>query len=521
MQDIYIKLQQLFEQQQILQQHYDSGNRKQNKQCIIPLPELEIPIFDGNKINWREFWDIFQTTIDQNKQLSDTEKFCYLKSRVDGDAKEAISGLLLSTENYEIAKGLLKERFGNDQWIINFHLSQLINLQPALNSPKGLHLFYDKLESHLRGLEALRQDINHEIFALLITSKLPKDILVQLIIQRGVRKKWSVALLRELLKNYICVVEEVEQLSDPGNVQHETEWVEPLQELPHQRFSQSKRQTVHQRLFKRCRYCRGNHWSDQCVDYFTSEDRKLQIKDSCFLCLKPGHIAFKCLSNKRCYHCGRTRHHHRSLCPEKFTKSTEKENAAFSANMVTDKVITDVQSIIEEKSHETSNNFHHETELQKEEQLVTNSIQNDDKHEQIRELKEQLDQVKSELAESKVIIMEMKGISSNTDIQQSNKQIINEPDIDFRRDAHKETVQCINAKSPNHQINDSVQEGCEQTTMCTEATVTDLCSQHNINRNICDHLKGAYTRHLKHQNCIQHFSLWWECREFPTNLSSY
>ena len=298
MQDIDIKLQQLFEQQQILQQHYDSGNRKQNKQCIIPLPELEIPIFDGKKINWREFWDIFQTTIDQNKQLSDTEKFCYLKSRVDGDAKEAISGLLLSTENYEIAKGLLKERFGNDQWIINFHLSQLINLQPALNSTMGLRLFYDKLESHLRSLEALRQDINHEIFALFITSKLPKDILMQLIIQRGARKKWSVALLRELLKNYICAVEEVEQLSDPGNVQHETEWVEPLQELPHQRFSQSKRQTVHQGLFKRCRYCQGNHWSDQCVDYFTSEDRKLQIKDTvlrCVLCAPAynAHLIFE------------------------------------------------------------------------------------------------------------------------------------------------------------------------------------------------------------------------------------
>ena len=393
-------------------------------------------------------------------------------------------------------------------------------MQPALNSPKGLRLFYDKLENHLRSLEALRQDINNEIFALLITSKLQKDILMQLIIQRGARKKWSVALLRELLKNYICAVEEVEQKSDPGNVQHETELVEPVQEFPHQRFSQSKRQTVHQGLFKRCRYCRGNHWSDQYLDYFTSKDRKLHIKDSCFLCLKPGHIAFKCLSNKRCYHCGRTRHHHRSLCPEKFTKSTEKKNAAFSPNMETDQVITDVQSNIEEKSHETSNNFHHETELQQEEQLVTNSVQNDDNHEQIRELKEQLDQVKSELAESKVIIMELKRIGIQADKQQSNKQIIKEPDIDFRQDAQKETVQCINAKSPKYQISNSVQEGCEQTTMCTETTVKDQRSLHNINRNICGHLKGGYTRHSNHQNCILHFSMWWECRGFPTNLSS-
>ena len=73
---------------------------------------------------------------------------------------------------------------------------------------------------------------------------------------------------------------------------------------------------------------------------------------------------------------------------------TEKKNAAYSANMETDKLITDVHSIIEEKSHATSNNFHDETELQQIEQLVTNSIQNDDKHEQIRELKEHLDQIK-------------------------------------------------------------------------------------------------------------------------------
>ena len=343
MQDINIKLQQLFKQQQILQQHYDSVNMKQNKQCNIPMPELEIPFFDGNKINWREFWDIFQAMIDQNKQLSDMEKNCYLKSRVNGDAKEAISGLLLSTENYEIAKGLLKERFGNDQWIINFHLSQIINLQPALNSSKGLRLFYDQLESHLRSLEVLRQDINHEIFALLITSKLPKDILMQLIIQRGARKKWSVALLRELLKNYICAAEEVEQLSDPGNVQGETELTKPLQGLSDQRLPHSKKYNIHQELFKRCRYCRGNHWSDQCSEYLTSKDRRLKIKDSCFLCLKPGHIAYKCLSNKRCYHCGRTKHHHRRLCPEKIGKSTEKKIAHFSANRKTDKVETDFQ----------------------------------------------------------------------------------------------------------------------------------------------------------------------------------
>ena len=47
----------------------------------VHLPELECPSFDGNKMKWTEFWDFFQVLVDQNKQLSDIEKFCYLKSK--------------------------------------------------------------------------------------------------------------------------------------------------------------------------------------------------------------------------------------------------------------------------------------------------------------------------------------------------------------------------------------------------------------------------------------------------------
>ena len=34
------------------------------------------------------------------------------------------------------------------------------------------------------------------------------------------------------------------------------------------------------------------------MEYPTAEDRKQKIKDSCFLCLKRGHIAHKCRLNK-------------------------------------------------------------------------------------------------------------------------------------------------------------------------------------------------------------------------------
>ena len=78
-------------------------------------------------------------------------------------------------------------------------------------------------------------------------------------------------------------------------------------------------------VFALCRYCQCNHWSDQCEEFQTIQDRKQKIKDSCFLCLNKGHIAHRCLRNKTCFYCGHSNNHHRSLCPKKF-KSEENES---------------------------------------------------------------------------------------------------------------------------------------------------------------------------------------------------
>ena len=131
-------------------------------------------------MRWSEFWDSFKATVNENTSITDIEKLNYLNSKLTGEGKRAISGLLLSNENYKVAVALLKERFGDIQSIINSHYVELVNLPMAINSPKGLRLLYDQIEQHLRSLEALKQDINQEVFVSIITAKLPKDVLLQL-----------------------------------------------------------------------------------------------------------------------------------------------------------------------------------------------------------------------------------------------------------------------------------------------------------------------------------------------------
>ena len=341
MTDMETETEHLLHKQQKSSHQFETAKQQKHMCNHVYLPELQIPFFDGDKMKWRQFWDLFKVTVDQNERLS--EKLCYLKSKLTGNAEQVSSGLSMSHENYTVAKSLLQDRFEDNQTILNFHFTELINLAPVTNTSKGLRFLYDKIENHLRSLDALQQDINLDIFISIISSKIPKDVFLHLELQKGARNKWSVRMLRELFNNYICAAESAEELSYSSNGQSElgSQIVINGKRTP-------QRNSINPQLFVQCRFCDGNHWSDQCVEYPTAKDRKLRIKNSCFLCLKRGHVAYKCLLNKTCFYCGRKNHHNRSPCPQKFT---EKETEQV-VDRVTQHIMGDYQIIETKQKYE-------------------------------------------------------------------------------------------------------------------------------------------------------------------------
>lgn len=96
----------------------------------VKLPKIEIPSFDGEITKFQAFWDSFETCIHKS-DLSGIEKFTYLKSKLIGKASEAISGLSLTSGNYDEAVKILKDRFGDTQAIVNTHYTQLMEIPPA------------------------------------------------------------------------------------------------------------------------------------------------------------------------------------------------------------------------------------------------------------------------------------------------------------------------------------------------------------------------------------------------------
>ena len=71
-----------------------------------------------------------------------------------------------------------------------------------------------------------------------------------------------------------------------------------------------------------CRYCKQQHWSDQCMKYPTLKERKSVVKGCCFNCLRSGHFVKQCTANHWCVYCQKESNHHRSLCPNRFSSGT-------------------------------------------------------------------------------------------------------------------------------------------------------------------------------------------------------
>ena len=119
----------------------------------VRLPKLTIRPFDCDITKWTSFWDSYESAIHTNTDLSDVDKFNYLRSLLERTAKDTISGLTLTAANYKEAVEILQKRFGSK------HMDILLNLDPVVSaSPKALRNLYDRVEANVHGLKSLGVD---------------------------------------------------------------------------------------------------------------------------------------------------------------------------------------------------------------------------------------------------------------------------------------------------------------------------------------------------------------------------
>ena len=155
---------------------------------------------------WPSFWDSYESTIHNNKDLADIDKFNYLNSLLQRSAREAVSGLTLTAANYHEAITILKKRFGSKQQIIGKHMDILLNVEPVTSSHniKGLRHLHDLVELHIRSLKSLgvTPDSYSSLLSPVLLNKLPAD--VRLVVSREVpEEEWSRHSLMKVMKQEV------------------------------------------------------------------------------------------------------------------------------------------------------------------------------------------------------------------------------------------------------------------------------------------------------------------------------
>ncbi|KAJ8976397.1 hypothetical protein NQ317_003947 [Molorchus minor] len=261
----------------------------------VKLPSLSIPSFGGKLEEWKSFIDLFNALIDNNSQLTNVQKFVYLKSALSNEPLNLIDKLQLTNENYTVALNILNERYDNKLVIINNHIRNLLEVPPV---NRNLREFITHTKQHLNSLESL--NVSTKEWDLLLIYILSQKI------DFNTRKAYELeksSTELPTLKEFFAFLEKrcvaLENLAPPDTKKRVSHIV-------------NTRVNTNSNDNKKCMYCNlSNHSIYKCLKFkalpITQKRQFIQTNRLCFNCFGSKHTVERCTS-RGCSTCQRKHH---------------------------------------------------------------------------------------------------------------------------------------------------------------------------------------------------------------------
>ncbi|KAI4477453.1 hypothetical protein M0802_014719 [Mischocyttarus mexicanus] len=253
------------------------------------LPELTVPRFEGEYLKWPEFKAMFSSVIGERENLSELERFQYLKSAVAGSAATLINHLPPMDSPFSTAWSLLTARYENERLIVNSHLERLLALEPMKYRRSSLLLkAVDIINETTQGLLALAgQDCSNCLMVHLIVRLLDRDT----------RENWERTLsnstkyptlgqLIAFLTMRARTLETLERTTQPTSTQGSTH-KKAICQNSHLiiKPKEPPLKPAQPQVSYLCDFCGGNHYVVACPDFCAmSLDNRVRPVDSLRLC---------------------------------------------------------------------------------------------------------------------------------------------------------------------------------------------------------------------------------------------
>ena len=135
-----------------------------------PLPEWKLSQYNGDPLQWHEWFGQFKSAIDA-QSLTDDVKLTYLKTLVTGKAKTAIAEFAYCGVMYKDALKTLERKFGQPQAVVSAHLEKLSSFPPLKMHNSDNIINYSATISSLVGVfKSLSYDADLKSASLLNTA---------------------------------------------------------------------------------------------------------------------------------------------------------------------------------------------------------------------------------------------------------------------------------------------------------------------------------------------------------------
>lgn len=293
-----------------------SGKVQVDNELRAKLPFIELPKFNGDNMQWLGYHDLFLSLVDQRPNLSDSEKYYYLRASLNGEALSVISHLAMDSSNYTVALELLRKRYNNTRLLADSYLDRILRL-PSVNQATDLRReFYDPLREGTQALEKLKLPIKEWSYLLvfIILQKL------SIRIRQGFEERFGADL------NNLPTFTQLLQLLDEqcrlqAAVPDASGARRPTTAPPKKTGPQRQRATggVNQANYQvtSCAYCQNTgHSLYRCKGFINLHPYQRRIwaakKRMCEICLR-SHQGKECSSESWCKHCN-SQTHNTLLC---------------------------------------------------------------------------------------------------------------------------------------------------------------------------------------------------------------
>jgi hypothetical protein len=141
-------------------EHRNTSPRSHANSVHIKLPVISLPTYEGDTCSWLQFRDTFEALIVNNTVLSNVQKFHYLIASLKNKAKDLISNLQTTNENFLVAWQLVTQRYNNKRLIAVMHAKHLCQTpQVKKGDASSLRQLINHVSSHMNALQALSLNV--------------------------------------------------------------------------------------------------------------------------------------------------------------------------------------------------------------------------------------------------------------------------------------------------------------------------------------------------------------------------